>query len=78
MLDRAEGLANLPITLRRHDTLNDVLQEPLQAFFLTCPGRPGCLSALSVSHTKSVFYGAFVGARGVLSSQKTAVPGSGQ
>ena len=34
------------------------------------PGRPGRLSALSVSHSKPVFYGAFVWARRALNSQK--------
>jgi hypothetical protein len=32
----------------------------------TCPGRPGRLSALRISHSKSSFYGAFVWARRAL------------
>jgi hypothetical protein len=38
------------------------------------PGRPGRLSALSVSLCKSVFYGAFVWARRALKSQKRRFP----
>jgi hypothetical protein len=39
-----------------------------------CPGPPGSFSALSVSLCKSVFYGAFVWARGVLNRQKRRFP----
>jgi hypothetical protein len=39
-----------------------------------CPGRPGRLSALSVSHGKSVLNGVFVWAREVLNSQKRRFP----
>jgi hypothetical protein len=38
--------------------------------------RPGRLSALSISHSKSGLYGAFVWARRALNSQKTAVSGA--
>jgi hypothetical protein len=37
--------------------------------------RPGRLGALSVSHSKSVLYGAFVWARGALNRRKPAVSG---
>ena len=36
------------------------------AFKNNCPGPPGRVSGLSVSHSKSNFYNAFVWARGVL------------
>jgi hypothetical protein len=40
----------------------------------SCPGCPGQLSGLSVSHSKSVLYGTFVWARRVLNNQKRRVP----
>jgi NADPH oxidase len=44
------------------------------AHYANCPGRPGRLSDLSVSHSKSVLYGAFVWARRVLNNQKWRFP----
>jgi hypothetical protein len=41
---------------------------------VTCPGRPGRLSALSVSPSTSVLYGAFAWAREVLNGQKRRFP----
>jgi hypothetical protein len=41
---------------------------------MSCPGRSGRLSALSVSLCKSVFYGAFVWARRALNSQNRRFP----
>ena len=38
--------------------------------FRTVRARPGRLRGLSVSHRKSVFYGAFVWARGALNSER--------
>ena len=40
----------------------------------SCPGCPGHLSGLSVSHSKSVLYGTFVWARRVLNNQKRRFP----
>ena len=40
-----------------------------------CSARPGRLSALRVSHSKSVLYGAFAWVRRALSRPKTAVSG---
>ena len=40
----------------------------------TVRARPGQLSALSVSHSESVLYGAFLWARGVLNGPKRRFP----
>jgi hypothetical protein len=49
-------------------------REAWKAKQLRCPGRPGRLSALSVSLYKSGLYGVFVWARRVLNSQKRRFP----
>jgi GTPase len=40
----------------------------------SCPGRPGRLKGLSVFHSKSILYGAFVWARRALNSQNWVFP----
>ena len=46
----------------------------MRARIVNCPGRPGRLSGLSVFHSKSVLYGAFVWARRALNDPKRRFP----
>jgi hypothetical protein len=71
--DAAGGVANLRTSSSAHNA-----QPPLRELFdridADSPGRPGRLSGLIVSHSKSVLYGAFVWARRVLNNQKWRFP----
>ena len=58
------------VDLSKFDTALAVTPETPPTFLCHCPGRPGRLSALSVFHSKSVLYGAFVWARRALNRQK--------
>jgi hypothetical protein len=51
------------------------LIKQLRQLMPDCPGPPGRLSALSVSHSKAVFYGAFAWARGALRRPFRRSPG---
>ena len=71
--DAAGGVANLRTSSSAHNA-----QPPLRELFdridADSPGRPGRLSGLGVSHSKSVLYGAFVWARRALNNQKWRFP----
>jgi hypothetical protein len=59
------GVGAVPLTAAQY-------VERIQSTFR--PGRPGRLSALSVFHSKSVLYGAFVWARRALNNPKRRFP----
>ena len=60
------ALAELDVSANPMQSLPRELAECARLKTLTVRVRPGRLSALSVSHRKSVFYGGFVWARGAL------------
>jgi hypothetical protein len=73
------GVIFLVFALSRHGEggINNIIYPAIVFIAATVRARPGRLSGLSVSHSESVFYGAFVWARRLLNRPKTAVSGPG-